>query len=72
MFQDNNKMDYWSILLILFCPNIINTVAYLECIIKNMYDLNKYELIKTIYLIIFSEVVTIFTVLEIMYLYNHI
>lgn len=64
-------MDYWCILLILFCPNIVNTVAYLECIIKSMYSLSNYELIKTMYLIVFSEVVTIFTVLEIMYLYNY-
>lgn len=64
-------MNYWCILLILFCPNIVNTVAYLEYIIKSMYSLSNYELIKTMYLIVFSEVVTIFTVLEIMYLYNY-
>lgn len=65
-------MNFWCTFLILFCPNIFNTLGYLEVFLKNTFRLDNNELIKTVYLILFSEIVTIFTIFEIMYLYYYI
>ena len=65
-------MNFWCTLLILFCPNIFNTLGYLEIFLKSTFRLDNNEFIKTFYLILFSEIVTIFTIFEIMYLYYYI
>ncbi len=48
----------------------IGTIGLIKAV--NTFKLDKNELIKTVYLILFSEIATIFTIFEILYLYYYI